>query len=88
MGFLLSDAEYFIDLCREYGISGKMLTLGRQDVWLTENHFGELLQSKGYGRQSNKGFVYNDKEVSSYEERNLLVLSQLLVQQGCYGFKL
>lgn len=46
MGFLLSDAEYFMDLCRTFRISGKLLTLGLQDVWLTEDHFNELLQAK------------------------------------------
>ena len=64
MGFLVSDAEYFMDPCMKYHISGKLLTLGRQDVWLTEDQFNNLLQKRNYGRQTDRGFLYKDKEIA------------------------
>jgi len=51
MGIGLSTARYISGIVKDLGITGDVLTLGRQDVWLDEAEFCNLVQSAGLGKK-------------------------------------
>lgn len=86
MGLLESHARYFLKICKNNNISGKLLCLGRQDIFLRRKQFVSLMEVYGIGTADKEGYRIYDRELNDrvhYIVRNNLHLPQTPESQEC-----
>ena len=62
MGIGFWAAEYMARAIRELDVRGSVLTLGKQDVWIDEDQYAQLVRTMNWGTVDGTGIAFFDQQ--------------------------